>query len=261
MGTTRGNVLSRFLRKATKFLWAQESLSHLESIRRFELEFAGHAFPRSGRLLEIGAGTGWQANALQTQGFAVDAIDLSSSNYKEHRVFPVVDYDGLRIPFGDDNFDVVFSSNVLEHIAHLEDFQKEIHRVLKPEGVAVHIVPSSSWRCWTNITHILKSWKIPGIHGEHATNALTEMLYFRKHWWRRLYERTGWEVVKVVPCPIFYTGRSIMGKRISIRARHYISQVLGGSSSLFVLRENNCINFCPIGRVPPRAPSGRGHNR
>ncbi len=237
MSTSRGNALSRFLRKTTKFLWAQESLQHLESIRRFELEFARHAFGHSGRLLEIGAGTGWQAKALQAQGFEVDAIDLSSSNYKEHRVFPVVDYDGHRIPFGDDSFDVVFSSNVLEHIPHLEEFQTELHRVLKPGGVAVHIVPSSSWRFWTNITHILKSWKIPDIHGEHAANALTEIMVFRKSWWRQLYEKTGWQVVNVMPCPIFYTGRALMGKRISIPARHRISRILGGSSSLFVLRE------------------------
>jgi SAM-dependent methyltransferase len=236
--STQDNPLSRILRKSTKFMWAKESLEHLASIRRFELEFALHSFPHSGRVLEIGAGTGWQAQTLQAQGFEVDAIDLSSSNYKDNRVFPVVDYDGHRIPFGDNTFDVVFSSNVLEHIPHLEEFQKEIHRVLKSGGVAVHIVPSSSWRFWTNITHILKSWKIPDIHGEHAANALTEILLFRKSGWRQLYERTGWQVVDVMSCPIFYTGRSIMGKRISIPARHHLGRIVGGSSSLFVLREN-----------------------
>ncbi len=239
MSTSRGNVLSRFLRKTTKFLWAKESLDHLESIRRFELDFARHSFPRSGRVLEIGAGTGWQARALQAQGLEVDAIDLGSSNYRDHRIFPVVDYDGHRIPFGDATFDVIFSSNVLEHIPHLEAFQTEIHRVLKPDGIAVHIVPSSAWRFWTNITHILKSWKIPGIHGEHAANALTEILLFRKDWWRQLFEKTGWQVVKVESCPVFYTGRSLMGRRIGMRARHRLSQVLGGSSSLFVLRETS----------------------
>lgn len=226
------------MRKATKFLWAKESLQHLESIRRYELDFALRFFPPSGRILEIGAGTGWQAQTLQALGFDVEAIDLSSSNYKEHRVFPVVDYDGHRIPFGDDSFDVVFSSNVLEHIPHVEEFQREIHRVLKPGGVAVHIVPSSTWRFWSNITDILKAWKIPDRHGEHATNALTEILLFRKNWWRQLFEKTGWQVVTTMPCPIFYTGRALMGARISIPARYRLSQILGGSTNLFVLREN-----------------------
>jgi SAM-dependent methyltransferase len=237
MSEYRGNPLSRFLRKSTKLLWARESLEHLESIRRYELDFARHALPRSGALLEIGAGTGWQAQTLQALGFEVDAIDLSSSNYKEHRAFPVVDYDGHRIPFGDNTFDVVFSSNVLEHIPHVEAFQKEIHRVLKPGGVAAHILPSSSWRFWTNITHFLKSWKIPDAHGEKAANALTEIWLFRKNWWRRLYENNGWEVVTVMPCPIVYTGRSLMGARINIRTRRRMSRILGGSTNLFVLRD------------------------
>jgi SAM-dependent methyltransferase len=231
--------LPKILRKVTKFLWAKESLEHLAALRRFELEFARHAFPHGGKLLEIGAGTGWQAQALQAQGFDVEAIDLSGSNYREHRVFPVVDYDGHRIPSGDASFDVVFSSNVLEHIPHVEEFQHEIHRVLKPGGVAVHIVPSSSWRFWTNLTHILKSWKFPDRHGEHAANAITEICLFRQNWWRQLFERTGWQVVEVTPCPIFYTGRSLMDARISISARHRISHILGGSSNLFVLLENS----------------------
>lgn len=237
MSTQPTNPLSRFLRKTTKFLWAKVELEHLEAIRRFELDFARQFFPCAGRVLEIGAGTGWQAEALQALGLEVHAIDLDSSIHRNNRVFPVVEYDGHRIPYGDGTFDVVFSSNVLEHIPHLESFQREIHRVLKPGGVAVHIVPSSAWRFWTNITHILRTWKIPATHGEHAANALTEILRFRKSWWRELFEKTGWHVIEAVPCPVFYTGRSLLGKRISLRSRHRISQVLGGSTSLFVLRK------------------------
>jgi len=238
MNKRRGNPVSKLLRKVTRFLWAKESLEHLASIRLFELEFARRFFPHSGRILEIGAGTGWQAQVLQAQGFEVDAIDLDSSNYKAQRVFSVRDYDGHTLPFDDAAFDVVFSSNVLEHIPHLKEFQKELHRVLKPGGIAVHIVPSSSWRFWTNITEVLKSWRIPGIHGEHASNALTEILVFRESWWRQLYEETGWQIVAVTACPIFYTGRSIMSKRISIATRERLSHILGGSTRLFVLREN-----------------------
>ena len=205
-------------------------------MRQFELEFALRSFPDSGKILEIGAGTGWQANALQKSGFDVDAIDLSTSNYKDNRIFPVVNYDGHNIPFADNTFDVVFSSNVMEHIPHLEEFQTEIHRVLKPDGIAIHIVPSSSWRVWTNITRVLKSWKIPEIHGEHANNALTEILFFRKKWWRKLFEQTGWQVVDMHPCPNFYTGCSIMDKRLNIRTRQRVSKILGGSTSLFLLK-------------------------
>ncbi len=237
MSTNSSNPVSRVLRKSTKFLWARQTLDHLESIRRLELEFALRSFPDSGKILEIGAGTGWQADALQKRGFDVDSIDLDTSNYKDNRIFPVVDYDGHNIPFADSTFDVVFSSNVMEHIPHLEAFQTEIHRVLKLDGVAIHVVPSSTWRVWTNITRVLKAWKIPEIHGEHASNALTEILVFRKKWWGQLFERTGWQVVDIQSCPVFYTGCSLMDKRLSTRSRQQLSKILGGSTSLFLLKK------------------------
>lgn len=237
MSPSRGNPVSRFLRKMTKFLWAKASMEHLESIRSYELDFAKQFFPCAGKVLEIGAGTGWQAQALQYLGLDVQAIDLNSSIHKENRIFPVIDYDGCTIPFGDGAFDVVFSSNVLEHIPRLQSFQQEIHRVLKTGGVAVHIVPSGTWRFWTNITHILRAWKVPDTHGEHSANALMEILRFRKICWRKLFEETGWQVCAAVTCPIFYTGRSLLGPKISLRNRHRISYVLGGSTNLFVLRK------------------------
>jgi len=117
-------------------------------------------------ILEIGAGAGWQAKRLSETGYKVQAIDLKHSSYSKNRVWPIKDYDGKHIPFTDNYFDLVFSSNVLEHIPHLSDFQNEMQRILKPNGMAIHIVPSGSWRFWTNIAHypyILKmSLKIIG---------------------------------------------------------------------------------------------------
>ena len=111
--------------------------------------------PQSGYILEIGAGAGWQASLLSQKGFAVEAIDIEQSNYSEQRIWPVRDYDGVHIPFADNSFDFVFSSNVLEHILHVEQFQAEIKRVLKPKGIAVHVLPSVNWRFWTNISFYL----------------------------------------------------------------------------------------------------------
>jgi uncharacterized UPF0146 family protein len=38
-------------------------------------------------MLEIGAGTGWQAKALQERGFDIKTVDLATSNYKNDRIF------------------------------------------------------------------------------------------------------------------------------------------------------------------------------
>ena len=195
--------------------------------------------PSEGRILEIGAGTGWQAEALQQRGYDVCAVDLPSSDYRDNRVWPVTEYDGERIPYEDGSFDMVFSSNTLEHIPQLDEFQKEIHRVLKPDGCAVHVLPSSSWRLWTSITHLLKCWTIPKPHGVHASNALTEIRRFSRRSWIRLFRETGWTVVAMRSNRLFYTGNSIMDSRLTIGTRSKLSRVFGSSCNIFFLRKAN----------------------
>ena len=67
--------------------------------------------------------------------------------------FPVPDYDGQRIPFSDESFDLVFSSNVLEHVNDVGSLLTESRRVLCREGMAIHILPSPYWRIWTSLAH------------------------------------------------------------------------------------------------------------
>lgn len=127
--------------------------SHLERVRAYELEEVVAEIPPGSRVLEIGAGPGYQARALSELGFDVEAVDLRTSTYAEVRVWPVIDYDGRRLPFTDAAFDVVFSSHVLEHVRDGESFQAEIARVLRPGGRAIHVLPTATWRLWTILSH------------------------------------------------------------------------------------------------------------
>jgi len=127
--------------------------------------------PGRGKLLEIGAGSGWQAKELSRVGFAVTAIDLLTSNYREKRVWPVTDYNGQEIPAEDLTFDFIFSSNTLEHVVGIEKFLLEIKRVMKRDALAIHIMPTSTWRFSSALGHYLrfdrviyelsKLWKTP----------------------------------------------------------------------------------------------------
>ena len=129
------------------------STNFLEAIRLSELtqiddllESMGH---KGGCILEIGAGTGWQARELASRGYQVSAIDIPSSNHSSARIWPIMDFDGRHIPFPDVSFDVVYSSNVLEHVEDLETLNREMVRVLRPGGRAVHYVPTHAWRAWS----------------------------------------------------------------------------------------------------------------
>jgi SAM-dependent methyltransferase len=116
--------------------------------------------PEGSKILEIGAGTGYQAKQLSRKGYHVQAIDVGNSNYLDSRIWPITNYDGKHIPFPDNTFDVLFSSSVLEHIQHLDQFHTEMKRVLKPDGIAIHVVPVATWRFWSNLTHYLQILKL-----------------------------------------------------------------------------------------------------
>ncbi|MCB1801717.1 MAG: class I SAM-dependent methyltransferase [Gammaproteobacteria bacterium] len=247
-------------------------LQFLQRLREYELELVLPEFTPGTRVLEIGAGTGWQAKALAEHGCDVEAIDLESSGYRAHRVWPVTEYDGRRIPFPDGHFDFIYSSSVLEHIPHLADFQQEMRRVLKNTGTAIHIVPAASWRLWTNLTHypfvakyvfgmlaarlgasrprsddivqlskhsrwdLLKGALFPPRHGEIG-NALTELYHFSQLRWCRDFEASGWRIASHRSNEILYSGYMLFGPRISIDTRRSAARVLGGVCHIYRLEK------------------------
>lgn len=242
----------------------------LSEIRARELQRVLEVLPTGGKLLEIGAGAGWQAKALSDAGFEVTAIDIESGGYEEQRVWPVKSYDGVKIPFPDSSFDIVFSSNVLEHIPHGEEFQSEIRRVLRPQGRAVHVLPTATWRFWTSLAHYaflgrlgvailhrsdkdplegaikrarrrslrqkLRRALFPARHGE-VGNTVSELYLFSRLRWRPLFERTGWKLDEVYPVGLFYTGYMVAGPSCGIRTRQLLSRALGSSGLIYVLRK------------------------
>jgi SAM-dependent methyltransferase len=131
------------------------SLGFLNQLRTHEFGKYLRYFSAGCSILEIGGGTGVQAKLLTEMGYRVESIDLESSNYASALEFPIKFYDGHTIPFPSQSFDVVFSSNVLEHIKHICEFQLEIRRVLRPGGYCIHAMPSTAWTFWTIVTHYL----------------------------------------------------------------------------------------------------------
>jgi 2-polyprenyl-3-methyl-5-hydroxy-6-metoxy-1,4-benzoquinol methylase len=231
----------KILRKIKLFStgWiAKESLEHYEAVRKYELDIVLSMLPPVGSVLEIGAGAGWQAKILSDKGYTVSAIDIETSNLAENRIWPITNYDGKHIPFPDNSFDIIFSSNVLEHIPHVKEFQSEIQRVLKKDGYVIHLMPSATWRFFTNITVLLKHWQLPSVHGEHSPNAIAEITDFTKKRWMRLFSQTGWIVKKATSNNLFYTGMCIMDTRLGTKTRKSLSHFLGGSCNIFLLQKS-----------------------
>jgi SAM-dependent methyltransferase len=130
----------------------------LERIRRAELEALRSHFPHGSRILELGGGSGFQASILSSWGCDVRSIDVATrpdpvAQRYGRQYFPVNPYDGHNLPFADSSFDIVYSSHMLYHAVELDLMLAEIRRVLRPGGVAIHVLPSASWRFWTTLAH------------------------------------------------------------------------------------------------------------
>lgn len=240
----------------------------LHAIRRDEVAFIATYLPRRCRILELGAGDGYQGRELAQLGYEVSAIDIAASARRE--TFPVEVYDGVKIPFPDQSFDVVFSSNVLEHVADLPATLQEIGRVLKLGGYCVHTMPSSVWRFWTCISGPLDvirlllrctrdwpgiasfsrqiAWRLsPFAHGAHGI-AATELWTFNRLSWKRRLARHGLDIMAADSMRLFYTGWMFFGLSLPIRCRRALARCLGSSSIVYVVKPKLAMSM-PLARA------------
>src|SRR4051794_26618513 len=103
---------------------------------------------RGRRLLDFGCGHGMAAVVLARAGARVTAFDLSPGYAAEAKDraaangvrAAVVVADGEHLPFADGSFDAVWGSAILHHL-DLPIAARELHRVLRPSGVAVFCEP------------------------------------------------------------------------------------------------------------------------
>src|SRR5205823_9297146 len=93
---------------------------------------------------DIGCGTGRNAFRLAGAGAEVTAVDYSEAMLQRARAKPGADvirflqHDlATRLPFADEVFDRVLCYLVIDHIADLESFFRELKRICKDEGCIV----------------------------------------------------------------------------------------------------------------------------
>ena len=95
------------------------------------------------KLLEVGLGQGAESEQLIRRGARWTGLDLTDEAVARvrtrltTRALPFDDVVRGSItdaPFADDTFDMVFSHGVLHHVPDVQSAQREIHRILKPNG-------------------------------------------------------------------------------------------------------------------------------
>ncbi len=98
------------------------------------------------RVLEIGLGEGSDSERLIREGARWSGIDLTAESTERVRTrltLRELPFEQLRqgsvldLPFADNSFDLVFSHGVLHHVPDVLEAQREISRVLRPDGELV----------------------------------------------------------------------------------------------------------------------------
>ena len=95
--------------------------------------------PVSGRLLDVGGGTGRVSSAIRDLVDEVIIADVSFGMLKEapQAALKPVCGGSESLPFADSSFERVIMVDALHHVVHHADSAREMFRVLKPGGLLV----------------------------------------------------------------------------------------------------------------------------
>jgi SAM-dependent methyltransferase len=109
--------------------------------------FALSHISASDRVLDLGSGAGGLTSDLHSAAASVVGVDVAEAALQRARTrhpelsFLRAEIDG-RLPLEDNSFDVVWSSEVIEHVADTARWMSEVRRVLRPGGRLLLTTPS-----------------------------------------------------------------------------------------------------------------------
>jgi len=121
---------------------------HIHAIQREETRRVFSLIPEKifNKGIEFGAGDGYQTTLIKPKCSVFISSDLNFKRLKEEFKTAGVDYraydaDALVGMLNANEFDLIFSSSLIEHLANKGGFLRATKEILSPEGYAVHIVP------------------------------------------------------------------------------------------------------------------------
>lgn len=173
--------------------------------------FSGTKFEKT---IEFGAGEGIQTVVIvdyskeHTCSYYSDNIDENHGNLKIDSSLKSVVYmqnDIQCMPeFKNESFDLIYTSNTLEHIINIDDALSECCRILKNEAIMIHIIPNRLWKISSFVLNTIRFRPPLHVHGI-SNNHISELYFFGKTPWVNKFNSAGLEVVKIISMP-FYNG-------------------------------------------------------
>jgi SAM-dependent methyltransferase len=119
----------------------------LKSLLGYRVGTRDPKFPKPGRMLDLGCGSGWFLSEMRTRGWEAHGVEISGSAAELGRKTAALDiFSGTleQAAFPANFFDYIRSNHSFEHIASPNETLDEIHRVLKPDGKLMIGVPNEA---------------------------------------------------------------------------------------------------------------------
>jgi ubiquinone/menaquinone biosynthesis C-methylase UbiE len=111
-------------------IWINPSFITRRGLLKGVREISQHM--NEGKLLDVGCGSKPYEKMFDVAEYIGIDVEVSGHNHSTSKVDKF--YDGKKIPFEDEFFENVFSSQVFEHVFNIDELLAEINRVLKSGG-------------------------------------------------------------------------------------------------------------------------------
>ena len=127
----------------------------------------------------------------------ITAIDISASQIElNKKAYPAVNFmrhdAAARFPFAEGSFDVVWCSEVLEHLFSPQFALREMHRVMAPGGRLLVTVPYHG--LFKNVLIALFKWD------EHFAPGNPHLRFFTKNTLGRIADEAGFRGIRLAQC-------------------------------------------------------------
>ena len=209
------------------------------------------------KILEIGSGDGYMASVLKKKSWNIIASDPNPRKPMKTYVYRMK---GDNILFPNDYFDIIFSSNVLEHIYNLPQVFLEMKRVLKNTGIMIHTIPTSFCAVMTylinpiayirnilliplklmpisklNPIYILYLWG----HGT-SKSVFHSFFNWRKSRWIKIFNENGLKVINSIRVQLLHSMHKVFPFKF-MKLRRFFGNSCG-STDIWVLNKSRSLS-------------------
>lgn len=155
--------------------------------------------PTGSKVLEVGCGAGQFIRAvkkiypaLDCYGTDISRKAIATAQLSTEGVSYILQEE-KSLPFADEYFSAVLVYDVLEHVVGPEIFLKEIHRVLKPDGILYAFVPCEGdvLSFWNFLRHLGIGSTLTKTHAGHIQ-------YFSRRSLKGMLKNSGLELQKIL---------------------------------------------------------------